>query len=95
MSLYDPYWIFFYFKLSLCPFVKLLPVHRYSVDIFSYSGPSGILCSDGIPFKLVLGGVRIVARSISSHGQTQKTESAVFLYFRFFLFLKDPFFQII
>ena len=26
--------------------VKLLPVHRYSVDIFSYSGPSGILGSD-------------------------------------------------
>ena len=29
--------------------VKLLPVHRYSVDIFSYSGPSGILGSDGKP----------------------------------------------
>ena len=27
--------------------VKLLPVHRYSVNIFSYSGPSGILVSDG------------------------------------------------
>ena len=26
--------------------VKLLPMHRYSVDIFSYSGPSGILGSD-------------------------------------------------
>ena len=26
--------------------VKLLPVHRYSVDIFSYSSPSGILGSD-------------------------------------------------
>ena len=25
--------------------VKLLPAHRYSVDIFSYSGPSGILGS--------------------------------------------------
>ena len=23
-----------------------LPVHRYSVDVFSYSGPSGILGSD-------------------------------------------------
>ena len=35
--------------MSLChvDFVKLLPVHRYSVDIFSYSGPSGILGSDG------------------------------------------------
>ena len=27
--------------------VKLLPVHQYSVDIFSYTGPSGILGSDG------------------------------------------------
>ena len=26
--------------------VKLLSLHRYSVDIFSYSGPSGILGSD-------------------------------------------------
>ena len=34
-----------------CFCVKLVklppPVHRYSVDIFSYSGPSGILGSDG------------------------------------------------
>ena len=27
--------------------VKLLPVHRYNVDIFSYSGPSEILGTDG------------------------------------------------
>ena len=27
--------------------VKLLHVHRHSVDFFSYSGPSGILGSDG------------------------------------------------
>ena len=26
--------------------VKLFPVHRYSVDIFSYSDPSGIFGSD-------------------------------------------------
>ena len=26
--------------------VKLLPMHRYSVDIFSYSGPSAMLGSD-------------------------------------------------
>ena len=45
----------------------------YSVDIFSYSGPSGILGSDGelIPLKLVLGGKSIVALSISSHEHTQ------------------------
>ena len=27
--------------------VKLLPMHRYSVDILSYSGPLGIFGSDG------------------------------------------------
>ena len=27
--------------------VKRLPVHRYSIDTFSYSGASGILGSDG------------------------------------------------
>ena len=50
-----------------------LPVHRYSVDIFSYSGPSGILGSakSKILFKPVLGGVRIGALSISSHEQTK------------------------
>ena len=48
-------------------------MHQYSVDIFSYSGPSGILGSDGkqIPLKPVLGGVRIVALSISYYEQTQ------------------------
>ena len=53
-----------------------------SVDIFSYSVPSGILGSDTIPLKPVLEGVRIVALSISSHEQTQ-----CFLYCRFSLFL--------
>ena len=38
----------------------------------------------------VLGGVKFVALSILI-----KTESALFLYCRFSLFLKDPFFQII
>ena len=37
-----------------------------------------------IPLKRVLGGVRIV--------EINKTESSVFLYYRFSLFLKDPFF---
>ena len=34
--------------LFLCgvKLVKLLPVHRYSVDFFSYYGPSGILGPD-------------------------------------------------
>ena len=53
--------------------VKLLPVHRYIVDIFSYAGHQGILGSDGKQntLMLVLRGVRIVALSISSHEQTQ------------------------
>ena len=48
-------------------------MHRYSVDNFSYSGPSGILGSDvkQIQLKPELGGVRIIALSISSHEQTQ------------------------
>ena len=30
-----------------CGVGKLLPVHQYSVDIFSYSGSSGKIGSDG------------------------------------------------
>ena len=48
-------------------------LHRYSVDIFSYSGPSGILESDGKKKNAKAGarGMRIVALSISSHEQTR------------------------
>ena len=52
-------------------------MHRYSVDIFSYSGPSGfdfrdwVLIESSIPLKPVLGDVRIVALSMNSHEQTQ------------------------
>ena len=62
--------------------VKLLTVHRYNVDIFSYSGPSGILGSDGKQNRLkrVLEGVRIVALSISSHEQTQLNQGCCFSY---------------
>ena len=62
-------------------FVKLPPVHRYSVDIFSYSGPSGILVSDGKQNTTKTGarGVRIVALSISSHEQTQYNHVCCFL----------------
>ena len=47
-------------------------VHRYIVDSF-YSGPSGILGSDGEQDTVKAGarGVRIVALSISSLEQTQ------------------------
>ena len=54
--------------------VKLLPVHRYSVDIFSYSGPLleyWVLRESRIPLKPVLRSVGIVALSISSYEQTQ------------------------
>ena len=51
-----------------------------------------VLMESRIPLKLVLGYVKIVALSISSHEQTQKNKSAVFLYCRFSLFLKDLFF---
>ena len=44
--------------------VKFLPVHRYSVDVFSYSGPLGILGSDEKQNSAV-------ALSISFHEQTQ------------------------
>ena len=45
--------------------VILLPMHQYSVDMFSYSSPLGIWGSGGAR------GVIIVALSISSHEQTQ------------------------
>ena len=53
--------------------VKLLPVHGYSVDAFSYSGPLGIwvMAESRIQLKPVLEGVRIVALSIRSHEQAQ------------------------
>ena len=48
-------------------------MHRYSVDIFSYSGPSGIMSlrESRIPLNMVLGGMSIVALPISSHEQTK------------------------
>ena len=51
------------------------------VYIFSYSGPSGILGSDRKQNTVepVLGGVRIVALSISSHEQTQQNRVCCFL----------------
>ena len=44
-------------------------MHRYSVDILSCKGPLGILGSDEsrISLKPVLGGVRDVTLSITSH----------------------------
>ena len=52
---------------------KTAPVHRYSVDMFSYSGPSGILGSGRrqSTAQAVPGGVKIVGLSIISYEQTQ------------------------
>ena len=49
LFLKDPFSILFrsqQLSLFLCG-VQLLPVRRYSVDIFSYSGPLGIIGSNG------------------------------------------------
>ena len=70
-------------------------MHRYSVDLFSYYGPSEIFGSDG-KLKPVLVGVTIVSLPIRTYEhRLNKTKSVVFLYCRFSLFLKDLFFQII
>ena len=57
----------------ICATSLYIPVHRYSVDIFSYSGALGILDSvrNQLPLKPMLGGVKIVELSISSLKQTQ------------------------
>ena len=55
-------------------------MHRYSVDFFLYSGPSGIFGSDGKQntAKADARDVRIVALSISFHEQTQKPNQQTF-----------------
>ena len=66
-------------------------MHPYSVDIFSYYGPSEIFGSDG-KLKPVLVGVRIVSLPIRTYEhRLNKTKSVYFLYCRFSLFLKDLF----
>ena len=56
--------------------LKSLPVHRYSVVIFTFSGPLGLLGSTRlfesiVALNPVLGGLRDVASAIISHEQTQ------------------------
>ena len=68
--------------------VKHLPVHRYSVDIFfSYSGPSGILGSDAKQ-NTTYAGVRGRENGFTL---TIKPTLLFSYYWRFSLFLKDPF----
>ena len=61
--------------------IKLLPVHRYSVDIFHtlVLRAYWVQTESRITLKLVLGSVRIVALSISSHEQTQLNRVCYFL----------------
>ena len=72
----------------LSPFSLNLPLYEHK------KRPSyiGFLTESRTRLKLVLGGVRIVALFISSHEQTKKAESAVFLYCRFSIFLKGSIF---
>ena len=63
--------------------LKSLPVHRYSVVIFTFSGPLGLqnstlLFGNRVALNPGLGGVRDVASAIISHEQINKTESAIF-----------------
>ena len=51
-----------------------------------------VLAESRIPLKPVLGGMRTVALLLVLMNRLNKTKSAVFLYCRFSLFLKDPFF---
>ena len=52
-----------------------------------------ILTESRIPLNSVLGGMRIVALSLVLMNRLNTTESAVFLYCRFSLILKDLFFS--
>ena len=68
----DPFSRVFRGRNSCCCFyvelVKLLPVHRYSVDIFfKFWSVRNTKLFDGKPLKPVLGGMNIVELSISSH----------------------------
>ena len=70
-----------YFSPNIDIFFHILVLQEYRV-----------LIKSRIQLKPVLGGVRMAALSISSHEQTQYPKPAVFLYCRFSLFLKDPFY---
>ena len=69
----------------------------YCVDIFSYSGPSGKL-GHSIIQNIAQAGARrheLLYIPLILTNRLNKTESAVFKFCRFSLFLKDPFVQII
>ena len=94
LLLKDPFFRLVRGRCFCLELAKLLPVHRYSVDIFFQVlvlSDFWVLTESRILLKLVLKGVRIVKLSFTSHYRLNQTESAFFLYFRFCLFLNDPF----
>ena len=60
--------------------VNILPVHRYSVDIFSYSGPLGIFGSGRNQNTTYAGarGIELLHFPLVLMNKLNKTESAVF-----------------
>ena len=77
---------------------KFLPVHRYSVGKFSYSCLPRVywfLTISIKPLKPVLGAWKLLHFLLVLMNRLSKTESAVFVYCRFSLFLEDPYRQII
>ena len=60
--------------------VELLLAHQYSVGIFSYSGPSGILGSEGKQNTVFAGarGMKIITVSISSNEKAQLNQICCF-----------------
>ena len=67
----------------LCGGPKSLPVHRYTVVIFTFSGPLGLMGStllfgNRAAFNAGLGGVRDVACVIISNEQTQSNRVCCF-----------------
>ena len=77
--------------------VKLLPVHRYSVYIFLtlVLRAYWVETESRITLKLVLGSVKIVELSISSHEQTQLNRVCYFLKVLVLSFSEGSIFQII
>ena len=64
-------------------FLMFLPVHQYSVVIFTFSGPLGLkgstlLFGSRVALNPGLGGVRNVASAIISHEQTQSNRVCCF-----------------
>ena len=73
MKIYEYMYIKYIYTPKLFTKIKTTKRTTALLIFFSYPGPSGILVliESGIPLKSVLGCMRIVALSISSHEQSQ------------------------